>query len=84
VSDPFHSDRHAEIQRILVEQKILLDDLLETQQDIGRRLGCAPTGSGGIASDLDSLGHTMDRGFAELNSHLEQITRLVHQLVNKD
>ncbi|GLY43890.1 hypothetical protein Amsp01_099130 [Amycolatopsis sp. NBRC 101858] len=38
--DLFRADRRTEIRRILSEQKTLLDDMLETQLDIGRKLGC--------------------------------------------
>jgi hypothetical protein len=84
MSDLFRADRHAEIQRILGEQKTLLDDMLETQRDIGRQLGCAGADSGGLASQLGSLGHTMDRGFAELNRRIEHTIQLLQRVIDKD
>ncbi|MFJ7218148.1 hypothetical protein [Amycolatopsis sp. NPDC098790] len=84
MSAPLRDARRAEIQRILGEQKTLLDDLLDAQQDIGRQLGCVGDHPGSVADRLGGLAQTMDRGFAEVEERIEHVVRLLQRLVEKD
>ncbi|WP_439377770.1 hypothetical protein [Amycolatopsis lexingtonensis] len=77
MSDLFRAERSAEIRRILAVNAALLDDVLEAQRAQGRQLS-------GTAAGLDGLERTITDGFAELDSRIDQITRLVRQLAGKD
>jgi hypothetical protein len=81
------TERAAEIRQLLAHKSALLDDLLEGQREFGRQLGNL-TGLaadlGGPLAGLDSLEHTIDRGFAELDSRIAHMTQLPRHLVDKN
>ncbi|WP_206787094.1 hypothetical protein [Amycolatopsis sp. MtRt-6] len=83
MSDLFRTERAAEIRQLLAEQTALLDDLLEGQRELGRRLGSSRAERDGLAAGLDGLRRTIDRGFAELDSRMEQVTQLARRLADK-
>ncbi|MEU7791419.1 hypothetical protein [Amycolatopsis sp. NPDC049159] len=70
------ADRSTEIRLILAEQTALLEGALEAQLEQGRQLEA-------LRDACTGCDRTLTSGFAELNSHLERVGRLVRELADK-